>query len=92
MPPLSASQSLDGYRIFDLDRLITMKLTAFPGKVRPHPRDMIDVGLVDAATLDRLPAPLRRRLEQLLANPDGSLAPAELPASAAVATRAAAPP
>lgn len=50
MPPLSASQSLDGYRIFDLDRLITMKLTAFPGKGRPHPRDMIDVGLVDAAT------------------------------------------
>jgi hypothetical protein len=32
---------------------------------------MIDVGLIDAATLDRLPVELRPRLEQLLNNPDG---------------------
>ena len=70
-PDLSATQSLDGYRIIDLDRLITMKLTAFRLKDRVHLLDMIDVGLIDATTLDRVPVPLRPRLEQLLANPDG---------------------
>ena len=54
-----------------LDRLIVMKLTAFRDKDRTHLRDMIDVGLIDAATVGRLPEPLRGRLEQLLANPDG---------------------
>jgi hypothetical protein len=62
---------LDGYRIVDLDRLITMKLTAFRLKDRVHLLDMIDVGLIDAATLERVPAVLRPRLEELLANPQG---------------------
>ena len=70
-PELSAVQTLDGYRIVDLDRLITMKLTAYRDKDRTHLRDMIDVGLIDATTLDRIPVVLRPRLEQLLANPDG---------------------
>jgi hypothetical protein len=70
-PDLSAAKILDGYRTIDLDRLIGMKLTAFRDKDRTHLRDMIDVGLIDAATLDRLPAALRPRLAELLANPDG---------------------
>jgi hypothetical protein len=70
-PDLAATQSLGGYRIVDLDRLIVMKLTAFRLKDRVHLIDMIDVGLVTAATLDSVPAGLRPRLEQLLANPDG---------------------
>jgi hypothetical protein len=70
-PDLSATQSLDGYRIMDLERLITMKLTAFRLKDRVHLLDMIDVGLIDASTADRLPADLRPRLEELLANPNG---------------------
>jgi hypothetical protein len=32
---------------------------------------MIDVGLIDASTIARLPEPLRPRLEELLANPQG---------------------
>jgi len=32
---------------------------------------MIDVGLIDATTLDRLSMELRPRLEQLLNNPNG---------------------
>ena len=48
-----------------------MKLTAFRDKDRTHIRDMIDVGLVTAATLDSLPAELRPRLDQLLADPNG---------------------
>jgi hypothetical protein len=70
-PDLSAAKILDGYRTIDLDRLIGMKLTAFRLKDRVHLLDMIDVGLIDAATLDRLPASLRPRLAELLANPDG---------------------
>ena len=54
-----------------LDRLIVMKLTAFRDKDRTHLRDMIDVGLIDAATVGRLPEPLRGRLEQLLDDPNG---------------------
>jgi len=70
-PDLAAAQTLDGYRIVDLDRLIVMKLTAFRDKDRTHLRDMIDVGLIDSGTHDRIPATLRPRLDQLLANPDG---------------------
>ena len=70
-PDLSAAEILDGYRTIDLDRLIGMKLTAYRLKDRVHLLDMIDVGLIDAATLDRVPASLRPRLAELLANPDG---------------------
>jgi hypothetical protein len=69
-PDLSATDAHEGYRIVDLDRLITMKLTAFRLKDRVHLLDMIDVGLIDARTVARLPAVLRPRLEELLANPD----------------------
>ena len=70
-PDLSATAAFEGYKIVEFDRLLVMKLTAFRDKDRTHLRDMIDVGLIDAATLDRLPAELRPRLEQLLNNPDG---------------------
>ena len=70
-PDLSATAAFEGYKIVEFDRLLVMKLTAFRDKDRTHLRDMIDVGLIDAATLDRLPPELRPRLEQLLTNPDG---------------------
>ena len=70
-PDLSAAESFEGYRIMGLDRLIVMKLTAFRLKDRVHLLDMIDVGLIDTATVGRLPEPLRGRLEQLLDDPNG---------------------
>jgi hypothetical protein len=70
-PGLLTAELVDGYRIMDLDRLIVMKLVAFRDKDRTHLRDMIDVGLVDATTLDRLPELLRPRLAELLASPGG---------------------
>ena len=70
-PDLSATAAFEGYKIVEFDRLLVMKLTAFRLKDRVHLLDMIDVGLIDAATLDRLPPELRTRLEQLLNNPDG---------------------
>ena len=48
-----------------------MKLTAFRLKDRVHLLDMIEVGLINAATVDRLPSEMRPRLEQLFANPNG---------------------
>lgn len=70
-PDLSCIEAHDGYPIVDLDRLITMKLTAFRLKDRVHLLDMIDVGLIDASTAARVPPVLRPRLEQLLADPNG---------------------
>jgi hypothetical protein len=70
-PDISATAAFEGYKIVEFDRLLVMKLTAFRLKDRVHLLDMIDVGLIDAATLDRLPVELRPRLEQLLNNPDG---------------------
>ena len=70
-PDLSGTDAHEGYRIIDLDRLITMKLTAFRDKDRTHLRDMIDVGLIDASTAARVHPILRSRLEQLLADPNG---------------------
>ena len=70
-PGLDTEERFEGYRIMDLDRLITMKLVAFRLKDRVHLLDMIDVGLIDSATLERLPEPLRPRLAELLANPGG---------------------
>jgi hypothetical protein len=48
-----------------------MKLTSYRRKDQVHVLDMIDVGLVDASWLSRLPAPLAERLRELLENPDG---------------------
>ena len=70
-PDLSGTDAHGGYRIVDLDRLITMKLTAFRLKDRVHLLDMIDVGLIDASTAARVHPILRSRLEQLLADPNG---------------------
>lgn len=70
-PDLSATDTHEGYQIVDLDRLITMKLTAFRLKDRVHLLDMIDVGLIDASTVARLPPVLQPRLAQLLADPNG---------------------
>ena len=48
-----------------------MKLTSFRDRDRVHVRDLMAVGLVDAGWLERVPAPLRSRLQELLDNPEG---------------------
>jgi len=70
-PDLSTTDVHEGYRIVDLDRLLVMNSTAFRLKDRVHLRDMIDVGLIDVASVARMPAVLRPRLEQLQADPNG---------------------
>jgi hypothetical protein len=48
-----------------------MKLTSFRDKDRVHLRDLMEVGLVDESWLERVPAALRARLQNLLDNPEG---------------------
>lgn len=70
-PDVDDSEASSGFRVLTLDALLRMKLTSFRDKDRVHVRDLIDVGLIDASWLDRLPSPLGDRLAELLADPDG---------------------
>lgn len=64
-------EATETFRLISLEALVRMKLTAFRDKDRVHLRDLLEVGLVDAAWLERLPVALRPRLQQLLNNPEG---------------------
>jgi hypothetical protein len=46
-------------------------LTSFLDKDRTHLRDLLEVGLLDASWLTRLPAELSSRLQLLIENPEG---------------------
>ena len=54
-----------------LEALTRMKLTSFRDKDRVHLRDLLEVGLLDATWLPRLPDLLRHRLQELIDSPDG---------------------
>lgn len=71
VPDVSESEATETFRLLSLDALVRMKLTSFRDKDRVHVRDLIEVGLVDATWLERLPASLRARLQELLDNPEG---------------------
>lgn len=70
-PDVTESEAADRFRILSLDALVRIKLTAFRDKDRTHLRDLLDVGLIDASWLQRLPDELAARLQQLLDTPWG---------------------
>lgn len=70
-PDLTATDRFEAHRLLALQPLVTMKLTSFRDKDRTHLRDLIEVGLIDRAWLDRIPSALAPRLQELLDNPDG---------------------
>jgi hypothetical protein len=70
-PDPDQSEQTVAFRVLDLEALVQMKLTSFRDKDRMHLRDLIDVGLIDAAWCDRFPAALASRLQELLDNPEG---------------------
>lgn len=70
-PDVTESEATETFRLVTLDALVRMKLTAFRDKDRTHLRDLIEVGLVDAAWVGRLPSELAIRLQNLLDNPEG---------------------
>ena len=59
------------FRLVTLEALVRIKLSAFRDKDRVHLRDLLGVGLIDAGWLPQLPGTLRRRLEEILADPEG---------------------
>lgn len=70
-PLVTESEVAETSRVVSLEPLIWMKLTSYRLKDRVHIRDMIDVGLIDATWLARVPEPLSARLKTLLDNPEG---------------------
>ena len=70
VPDVSESENTETFCLLSLDALVRMKLTSFRDKDRVHLRDLIEVGLVDETWLDRVPTPLRMRLQELFDNPE----------------------
>src|SRR5207248_8242071 len=70
-PDVSESEATPTFRLVTLEALVRMKLTAFRDKDRTHLRDLLEVGLLDASWLERLPVALRPRFQQLLDTPGG---------------------
>lgn len=70
-PGVDESEWTGEMQLIALPALVTMKLTSFRDKDRMHLRDLLEVGLIDAAWLGRVPAPLRERLQQILDDPEG---------------------
>ncbi len=70
-PDVDELKASHTFRVIGLDALLRMKLTSFRDKDRTHVRDLLDVGLVNAAFLARLPAALAERLQKLLDDPQG---------------------
>lgn len=69
-PDVSESEPGDRFRLINLDALVRMKLTAFRDKDRMHLRDLLDVGLLDASWVARLPSELAGRLQTLIDHPE----------------------
>ena len=65
------SEATETFRLKALDALVRMKLTAFSDKDRTHLCDLMEVGLVDADWVERLPGELAACLQDLLDTPSG---------------------
>ncbi len=71
VPDVSESEATASFRVMALESLLRMKLTSFRDKDRMHLRDLLDVGLIDATWISRLPPELAARLQELIDTPDG---------------------
>jgi len=70
-PDVTAATRLGPMNVLNLEALVAIKLTAYRDKDRTHLRDMIEVGLIDAAWVGRVPSVLSPRLKALLDSPGG---------------------
>jgi len=70
-PDVAESRATATFQVLALEPLLRMKLTSFRDKDRTHVRDLIDVGLIDAGWVKRLPPELGERLQRLLDTPEG---------------------
>ena len=69
-PDVAEFEQGELFCLLSLDALVRIKLTAFRDKDRMHIRDLIEVGLVNADWLAKLPPVLAERLRLLLENPE----------------------
>ena len=69
-PDVSESERAEKFSVVSLEGLVRMKLEAFRRKDQVHLIDMLDVGLIDATWLDRLPPQFALRLKELIDNPE----------------------
>lgn len=70
-PDVCESEATPAFRILALESLVRMKLTSYRRKDQVHLLDLLDVGLLDAGWLERLPPDLATRLQAILDTPDG---------------------
>ena len=70
-PDVADSEEAPLFRVLSLEAIVRIKLTAFRDKDRTHLRDLIDVELLSADWLTKLPSPLAERLQKLLDSPEG---------------------
>ncbi len=70
-PDVDEFATPEGFRVLSLEALLRMKLTSNRRKDQVHVSDMIDVGLIDATWVERLPVELAGRLQLLIDTPDG---------------------
>lgn len=70
-PDVSEAAMPDDFRVVALESLLRMKLTSYRDKDRTHVRDFLEVGLIDASWVARLPADLGARLQALIDTPEG---------------------
>ncbi len=69
-PDVSQSETTESFSVLTLESLVRMKLTSYRRKDQVHLLDLIEVGLIDAGWVDRLPTDLAARLQTLLDTPD----------------------
>jgi len=69
-PDVAESEAADHFRLVSLPALVRMKLTSFRDKDRTHLRDLIELGLLDAAWYPQLPPVLATRLSELIEHPE----------------------
>lgn len=70
-PDLTKTDRHKTFSMLAFEPLVRTQLTSFRDKDRTHLRDMIDVGLLDSTWVNRMPAELAPRLQQLLDTPEG---------------------
>ncbi|MBI1831025.1 MAG: hypothetical protein HYR84_06195 [Planctomycetes bacterium] len=69
-PEIQTVDDPGNFRVITLESLLTMKLMSNRRKDQVHVQDLINVGLIDAAWLAKLPPELATRLKQILDTPD----------------------
>lgn len=70
-PEIETVDDPANFRVITLDSLVIMKLMSNRRKDQVHVQDLIDVRLVDASWIQKMPAELAQRLQHILDTPDG---------------------